>query len=67
MRAAPMYKEDTNKDMEAAFVLEDLNVRYKEAIVVRYNSMDYQLPLLSSNARYRCGLNQVQGQRVMTL
>ena len=56
MMAAPMYQEGTNRNTEAAFVLEDLNVLYKDATVVQFVSMDYQLPLFSSNARYRCGL-----------
>ncbi len=63
MMAAPAYKEyRVFRYMEAAFMLEDMNVRYEEATVVRYSSMDYQLPLLASNARYRCGLDQGQGQ-----
>jgi hypothetical protein len=63
MMGAPMYKEvAVYRTMEAAWVLEDLNVQYKEVTVLRYSSTDYQMPLLSSNARYRCGLHRGQGE-----
>ena len=43
------------RNLEAAFLLEDLKERYENVTVLRYSSIDYQLPLLASNARYRCG------------
>ena len=58
MMAAPMYREVSTRGADAAFVLEDLTVRFKQDTVVYYSSLDYQLPLLSSNALYRCGLDK---------
>ena len=59
MVEAPSYREfRVSRYHEAAFALEDLTMRYTEATVVRYSSMDYQLPLLASNALYRCGLDR---------
>ena len=44
------------RGLEATFLLEDVKAWYENVTVLRYSSIDYQLPLLASNARYRCGV-----------
>ncbi len=62
MQNATTFKEDrANRGLEATFVLEDLKAWYEDLTVVRYSSIDYQLPLLASNPRYRRGPQSMPG------
>ena len=64
VQAAPGYKEERLRGVEATFLLGDLRALYKDPSVLRYEVADYQLPLLAANARYRCaGSFSIRGFR----